>query len=78
VIIDEQWYVVELLLARKRRKNIMLNCREMKKWQIYFCKDCGLELQVIEECKECGTDEKSCLLDVCKFVCCDEELALKE
>jgi hypothetical protein len=32
----------------------MPNCHEMKTGDIYVCEGCGLELQVVKECKECG------------------------
>jgi hypothetical protein len=56
----------------------MINCHEMKKGQIYVCEECGLELQVIQECKECGTPADSCKHEECRFVCCDNSLKLKK
>ena len=32
----------------------MASCKEMKEGQIYECKECGLQLQVVNECKMCG------------------------
>lgn len=56
----------------------MPNCHEMKQGQIYTCGDCGLELQVVNECKDCGTDAETCECGPCTFVCCDEPLQLKQ
>ncbi len=56
----------------------MLHCHDLKKGQVYLCEDCGLELEVIQECEECTDEEGSCIHEECKFVCCDKELTLKE
>jgi hypothetical protein len=48
-------------------------CSDMKVGQIYFCPDCGVELQVIKEC----SDTDHCSLEQCKLVCCDQEMQLK-
>ena len=53
------------------------NCHDMKKGDVYVCKDCGLELQVIAECKDCGTPASSCECGPCTFVCCNQELQKK-
>jgi hypothetical protein len=55
----------------------MTSCHEMKLGQVYMCEDCGLELKVIKECQECGTDESECTLDDCAFKCCGQEMKLK-
>ena len=55
----------------------MVHCTDMKKGQIYYCDECGLELQVIKECRGCGTSEDSCEHVECRFVCCDKFLKLK-
>jgi len=54
----------------------MAVCHEMKEDQVYFCEDCGLELKVVKECKECGTPEE-CSSEECTFVCCNKPLKLK-
>lgn len=55
------------------------NCHEMHKGQVYVCKECGLELEVVAECESCGTDPDTCECDEpCTFRCCGEELTLKE
>ncbi len=55
----------------------MIHCTDMKKGQIYYCDDCGLELQVMKECKGCGSSEDTCEHVECRFVCCDRFLKLK-
>jgi len=57
----------------------MANCHEMKLGQVYVCEDCGLELEVVKECKECGTEADTCGCEApCTFECCGEPLKLKE
>ena len=60
----------------------MPSCNEMKTGEVYVCKDCGIELQVIKECKDVGTSGKGCCShstgDSCTLSCCGEELVKKE
>ncbi|MBD3180677.1 hypothetical protein GF312_00190 [Candidatus Poribacteria bacterium] len=56
-----------------------LNCHEMKKGTVYVCEGCGLKLEVIEECKECGTSAAECECheeegNECTFSCCGKDL----
>lgn len=54
----------------------MPSCEEMKKGEIYECKDCGLQLQVVRECTTCSaTSGCGC---PCSFVCCEKEMTLKD
>ena len=55
----------------------MIHCNEMKQGQVYICDECGLELKVVKECKECSTETKECGCGDCSFVCCDKPLKLK-
>jgi hypothetical protein len=55
----------------------MVDCHEMRLGQVYVCRDCGLRLQVIAECRECESDECRCE-EPCRFECCGEPLALQE
>ena len=56
----------------------MPNCHEMELGQVYVCEDCGLELEVVKECVECGEDAASCECEEhCDFSCCGEEMKLK-
>lgn len=59
----------------------MANCHEMKKGEIYVCKECGLELKVMEECKEAGTPAESCTChsgsEHGEFTCCSKALIKK-
>jgi hypothetical protein len=54
----------------------MLNCADMKEGDTYTCKECGLEIKIVKECKECSEAACSCESG-CKFVCCGEELTKK-
>jgi hypothetical protein len=56
----------------------MTGCHEMKAGQTYICEDCGLELKVVKECTECGTEDAMCSVESCTFACCGEPLKLKE
>lgn len=38
----------------------MANCHEMRKGELYVCKDCGLELEVVNECREVGAPPEDC------------------
>ena len=53
------------------------NCHDMRKGDVYVCKDCGLELEVRAECKDCGKPASACECGPCTFVCCDQELQKK-
>jgi len=55
----------------------MLNCHEMSSGNVYRCENCGLELQVVNECKEFGVPPEQCKCPPCTFVCCGEELKKK-
>ncbi|NLI74298.1 MAG: hypothetical protein GX369_05970 [Euryarchaeota archaeon] len=48
--------------------------------QVYVCKECGLELKVVKECDECGTEEHSAACgcaEGCSFDCCGNPMTLK-
>lgn len=56
----------------------MTSCHDMKLGQVYVCEACGLELQVIHECAECGESVEECgCQEHCTFECCGEPLELK-
>jgi len=59
----------------------MPNCHEMREGDVYTCEECGLELQVIKECKEAGTPAEECAChpdaDPCTFSCCDKNMVKK-
>jgi hypothetical protein len=55
----------------------MADCHEMRKGQVYMCEECGLELQVVAECKDAGTPSEKCQHNSCDFACCDQPLKLK-
>jgi len=57
----------------------MAQCHEMKKGEIYACPECGIALQVVEECKDISKDTCGCdISDLeCAFSCCGQELVKK-
>ncbi len=60
----------------------MTNCHEMKLGEVYVCKDCGLELQVVKECRDQGKPAAECAChddggDPCTFSCCGKPLEKK-
>ncbi len=59
----------------------MASCHDMRKGEVYVCEDCGLELQVVKECRDAGTpaDECGCHTTAgpCTFSCCGKELVKK-
>jgi hypothetical protein len=60
----------------------MTSCHDMKKGQIYICEDCGIELEVIKECKDSDKPGTSCGCqsndEEAGFKCCGKELKLKK
>ena len=53
-------------------------CGSMKKGEVYACKDCGFEIEVVKEC-DCDADEvcqpghDHC----CEFECCGKPMEKK-
>ena len=56
----------------------MSHCHEMKLNEIYACKECGLELKVVKECRDASLPPEQCKCDPCSISCCGEELVKKE
>ncbi len=60
----------------------MISCSQMKMNQVYYCGNCGLELKVVKECTECGTEKESSAtcgcVEECSFECCGEPMKLRE
>ena len=60
----------------------MANCHDMKTGEIYVCEECGIELQVIKDCKDAGipADQCACHTDAapCTFSCCGKDLVKKK
>jgi hypothetical protein len=62
----------------------MASCSEMKKDQVYVCGECGLELQVVGECRDADKDAAECGChdedekEPCELSCCGRELTLKQ
>ncbi len=59
----------------------MANCHEMKMGEVYTCKECGLELKVIKECRDAGKPATECNCHPeggpCTFSCCGYEMIRK-
>jgi hypothetical protein len=59
----------------------MPNCHEMKRGEIYYCEECGIELKVMKECKNTEKPAEECEChpghDPCTFSCCGSELKKK-
>jgi hypothetical protein len=55
----------------------MVNCNEMRQDEIYMCKECGLELKVVKECRDVGVPAAECRCAPCTLVCCGESLVKK-
>ena len=55
----------------------MTDCREMKLGEVYRCKECGLELEVVKECREAKLPPEHCKCTPCPLACCGEELVKK-
>ena len=70
-------------MSYSSRKEVseMANCHEMKAGEVYVCRECGIELQVVKECKDVGTPAEQCgchaTADPCTFSCCGKELVKK-
>jgi hypothetical protein len=56
----------------------MIHCTDMKKGEVYYCDECGLEFQILNECQGCGTSEDTCEHVECRFVCCDRFIKQKK
>lgn len=52
----------------------MANCAEMKKGDLFTCKICGLELQVIKTCSCNAGEEVSCTVPL---QCCGQDMGKK-
>ncbi len=60
----------------------MASCHDMKQGDIYYCKDCGIELQVVKECKNTDIPAEQCAChaegESCSFSCCGSDLVKKK
>ena len=54
----------------------MPQCKDMKEGQIYYCENCGLEIEIKKECN--CTQPKDGNLKNCTFICCGLPLKLKQ
>ena len=68
-------------LCSRKEVSEMANCHEMKAGEVYVCRECGIKLQVVKECKDVGTSAEECgchaTADPCTFSCCSKELVKK-
>jgi len=55
----------------------MPKCHDLKKGEVYVCNDCGLKLEVVQECT-CNESTQDCACytkpESCSFTCCGEEM----
>ncbi len=56
---------------------IVAHCHQMKLGEVYACKECGLELKVVKECRDVGLPPEQCRCAPCTLVCCNRELVKK-
>jgi len=61
----------------------MSSCHEMKKGEIYVCRGCGLELQVVAECENADQPPEACACHPhgeaeCVIDCCGAPLVKKD
>jgi len=56
----------------------MARCDEMREGERYVCEQCGLEIEVVEECSHLVGDEAEEVCRVEDFICCGEPMTLKE
>ncbi|MBN1217159.1 MAG: hypothetical protein JXA99_17195 [Candidatus Lokiarchaeota archaeon] len=55
----------------------IVGCHDVKVGDILECPDCGLQLEVKSECKECGTETSCGCAEDCDFSCCGTLLVKK-
>ena len=56
----------------------MISCHDMKKGDVFMCEECGLELQVLSECRDAESPPDSCgCATDCSFECCGKPLTKK-
>jgi hypothetical protein len=57
----------------------MNTCHDMKLDEVYECKDCGLELRVVKECRDVGQAKDECCdsEEKCVLLCCGTEMMKK-
>ena len=57
----------------------MIHCTDMKKGEIYYCDECGLEFQILNECQGCGTCTGECPANAIQLVnYTDEQIMLSD
>ena len=57
----------------------MVSCNMMKKGEVWGCKECGIEIEVIRECDKAEISSYECSSEGgCSFTCCGEDLVKKK
>jgi hypothetical protein len=57
----------------------MVTCNLMKKGDIYMCRECGIQIEVLEECDKAKISSYECSSGSgCSFTCCGEDLVRKQ
>ena len=56
----------------------MPRCDEMQQGEAYYCEECGLEIEVTEECSHDDDNEPDEVCSVDEFMCCGRPLTLRE
>jgi len=52
-------------------------CHDYQEGAVYFCEDCGIEIQILKGCQECCGDHNNGDCD-CRFECCGKPLTKKD
>jgi len=50
----------------------------MREGEVYYCEQCGLEIEVIEECEHEEGEEASEVCSVEEFMCCGQPMVQRE
>lgn len=56
----------------------MARCDEMREGEVYYCEQCGLEIEVIEECEHEEGEEASEVCTIDEFMCCGQPMVQRE
>lgn len=60
-----------------------MDCHDYKKGDVFECQECGMQLQVITECKNAANESGDCVCHdesqphACMLSCCGHELQRK-
>jgi hypothetical protein len=56
----------------------MVRCDQMREGERYYCEQCGLEVEVVEECDHQDGDEAEEVCKIEELACCGEPMSLRE